>query len=91
MCDDVLTEIRTANTRQLLDSGGHFAKYWGGGDFNIYALGVRLRYANLSNIMLGISKISRNLVSFVQKVPLSVEFENTVQTCNNVKCLITVM
>ena len=31
MCDDVLTEIRTANTRQLLDSGGHFAKYWGGG------------------------------------------------------------
>ncbi len=38
-------------------SGGHFAKYWGGGGgiFNMYAFGVRLRYANLSNIMLGIS------------------------------------
>ncbi len=30
---------------------------WGGGGgiFNMYAFGVRLRYANLSNIMLGIS------------------------------------
>ena len=41
------------------DSGGHFAKYWGGGGgceiFNMYAFGVGLRYANLSNIMLGIS------------------------------------
>ncbi len=42
-------------------SGGHFAKYWaniggGGGEiFNMYAFGVGLRYANLSNIMLGIS------------------------------------
>ena len=39
-------------------SGRHFAKYWGGGGceiFNIYAFGVHLRYANLSNIMLGIS------------------------------------
>ncbi len=45
----------------MLDSGGHFAKYWEGGGggrgeiFNMYAFGVRLRYANLSNIMLGIS------------------------------------
>ena len=42
------------------DGGGHFAKYWGGGGggrqiFNMYAFGVHLRYANLSNIMLGIS------------------------------------
>ena len=40
-------------------SGGHFAKYWGGGGegeiFNMYAFGVGLRYANLSNVMLGIS------------------------------------
>ncbi len=40
-------------------SGGHVVKYWGGGGegeiFNMYAFGVGLRYANLSNIMLGIS------------------------------------
>ncbi len=35
------------------NSGGHFAKYWGGG--GMYAFGVRLRSANLLNIMLGIS------------------------------------
>ena len=41
----------------LEGSGGHFAKYLGGGGgiFNMYAFGVHLRYANLSNIMLGIS------------------------------------
>ena len=36
-------------------SGGHFAKYWGGGILNMYAFSFCLRYANLSNIMLGIS------------------------------------
>ncbi len=42
---------------RCLYSGGHFAKYWGGGGeiLNMYAFGVGLRYANLSNIMLGIS------------------------------------
>ena len=49
-----------AETTIIQTSGGHFAKYWGGGGgggeiFNMYAFGVRLRYANLSNIMLGIS------------------------------------
>ena len=42
---------------EVCNSGGHFAKYWGGGGggiFNMYAFGVGLRYANLSNIMLGI-------------------------------------
>ncbi len=39
------------------NSGGHFAKYWGAGGeiHNMYAFGVRLRYANLSNIILDIS------------------------------------
>ncbi len=37
-------------------SGRHFAKYWGEREiFNMYAFGVHLRYANLANIMLGIS------------------------------------
>ena len=40
-------------------SGGHFAKYFfgggGGGGANMYAFGFGLRYAKLSNIMLGIS------------------------------------
>ncbi len=40
---------------QVLRSGGHFAKYWACEIFNMYAFGVHLRYANLSNIMLGIS------------------------------------
>ena len=34
--------------REILGGGG-------GGIFNMYAFGIRLRYANLSNIMLGIS------------------------------------
>ena len=42
----------------MSNSGRHFAKYSGGGGggeiFNMYAFGVGLRYANLSNIMLGI-------------------------------------
>ncbi len=42
------------NNGQNRASGGHFAKYWGSEIFNMYAFGVRLRYANLSNIMLGI-------------------------------------
>ena len=39
----------------VISSGGHFAKGGGGEIFNMYAFGVGLRYANLSNIMLGIS------------------------------------
>ena len=39
------------------NSGGHFAKYWEGAKFStcMPSVHVRLRYANLSNIMLGIS------------------------------------
>ncbi len=43
---------------EVCNSGGHFAKYWGGGGiFNMYAFGVGLRYANLSNIMIIISSV----------------------------------
>ena len=60
-------------------SGGHFAKYWGGGgggeNFNMYAFGVGLKYANLSNIMLGISN------SFFENTNSS--FENTNSSFEN--------
>ena len=60
--------------------GGHFAKYWGGGGgegeiFNMYAFGVVLKYANLSNIMLGISN------SFFENTNSS--FENTNSSFEN--------
>ena len=48
---------------EVCNSGGHFAKYWGGGGggggeiFSMYAFGVGLRYANLSNIMIIISSV----------------------------------
>ncbi len=44
-------ELQWRTLREILGGGGG-----GGGDiFNMYAFGVGLRYANLSNIMLGIS------------------------------------
>ena len=41
--------LSVADTLRNIGGGG------GGEIFNMYAFGVRLRYANLSNIMLGIS------------------------------------
>ena len=43
--------LAMADTSRNIGGGG------GGGIFNMYAFGVRLIYANLSNIMLGIYQI----------------------------------
>ena len=52
---EFLTFTQWRTLRGILGGGGG-TKYWGRGEtFNMYAFGVRLRYANLSNIMLGIS------------------------------------
>ncbi len=58
------------NNMMIQQCGGHFAKYWGAEIFNMYAFGVGLKYANLSNIMLGISNSSFDIL-------LNSSFENT--------------
>ena len=51
MTFSMLESIQWRTLREILGGGGGR----GGEIFNMYAFGVRLRYANLSNIMLGIS------------------------------------
>ncbi len=62
--------VRYQNEKMVYNhcSGGHFAKYWGGGggrNFQHVCLsGVGLRYANLSNIMLGIQAFKIRIQAF---------------------------